>query len=136
MLHSITVKDFMSASLLTFNPDMDVMEAINRLVEKGYSGAPVLDNLGNVIGILSEHDCLKVALHASYHGVLGGKVADYMSRNPVTIESDLSIVELAKMFLEKPYRRYPVVQDNRLIGQISRSDILRAINKINDTSHA
>lgn len=126
----------MSASLLTFNPDMDVMEAINRLVEKGYSGAPVLDNLGNVIGILSEHDCLKVALHASYHGVLGGKVADYMSRNPVTIESDLSIVELAKMFLEKPYRRYPVVQDNRLIGQISRSDILRAINKINDTSHA
>jgi len=136
MLHSITVKDYMSESLLTFRPDMDVIEAIRRLVDKGYSGAPVLDNLGNVIGVLSEHDCLKVGLHASYHGVLGGKVADFMSKDPVTVESELSILELAKMFLDRPYRRYPVVQDNRLVGQISRSDVLRAIDAINDSSNA
>ena len=136
MLHSIMVKDFMAESLMTFTPDMDVMEAIHRLVDKGYSGAPVLDNLGNVVGVLSEHDCLKVGLHASYHGVLGGRVGDYMSKNPVTVESETSILEVAKMFLDKPYRRYPVVEDNRLVGQISRSDVLRAIDSINDSSNA
>ncbi len=136
MLHSITVQDFMTDSLLTFKPDMDVMAAIHVLSERGFSGAPVTDNLGNIIGILSAHDCLKVAVHASYHGVLGGKVADFMSKKPVTVEADLSIIELAKMFIEKPYRRYPVVQDNRLIGVISRSDVLRAIDSINDSSNA
>ncbi|MDD3764334.1 MAG: CBS domain-containing protein [Nevskiales bacterium] len=136
MLHSITVKDFMAESLLTFTPDMDVMEAIHKLVDRCYSGAPVTDNLGNVIGILSEHDCLNVAIHASYHGVLGGRVADYMSKNAVTVESETSILEVAKMFIDRPYKRYPVVEDNRLVGIISRSDVLRAIDQINDSSNA
>ncbi len=136
MLHSITVKDYMADSLLTFTPEMDVMAAIHQLSEKGYSGAPVLDNLGNIVGILSEHDCLKVAIHASYHGVMGGRVADFMSKNPVTVEAELSILEVAKMFLDKPYRRYPVLEDNRLVGLISRTDVLRAIDAINDSSNA
>ncbi len=136
MLHSITVKDFMTASVVTFTPDMDVMAAIHKLVEKGISGAPVLDSLGNIIGVLSEHDCLKVGLHASYHGVLGGRVEEFMSKNPVTVDVDLSILSLAEMFVAKPYRRYPVVEDNRLVGQISRSDVIRAIDKINDGSNA
>ena len=59
-----------------------------------------------------------------------------MSRNPVTVDSELSILELAEMFVAKPYRRYPVVEDNRLVGQISRSDVLRAIDRINDGSNA
>lgn len=136
MLHSISVKDYMAESLLTFTPEMDVMAAIHQLSEKGYSGAPVLDNLGNIVGILSEHDCLKVAIHASYHGVMGGRVADFMSRNPVTVDSELSILEVAKMFLDRPFRRYPVVEDNRLVGLISRTDVLRAIDAINDSSNA
>lgn len=136
MLHSISVKDYMAESLLTFTPEMDVMAAIHQLSEKGYSGAPVLDNLGNIVGILSEHDCLKVAIHASYHGVMGGRVADFMSRNPVTVDAELSILEVAKMFLDRPFRRYPVVEDNRLVGLISRTDVLRAIDAINDSSNA
>lgn len=136
MLHSISVKDYMAESLLTFTPEMDVMAAIHQLSEKGYSGAPVLDNLGNIVGILSEHDCLKVAIHASYHGVMGGRVADFMSRNPVTVDAELSILEVAKMFLDRPFRRYPVVEDNRLVGLISRTDVLRAIDSINDSSNA
>ncbi|MEW6169120.1 MAG: CBS domain-containing protein [Pseudomonadota bacterium] len=136
MLHSISVKDYMVESLLTFTPEMDVMTAIHLLCDRGCSGAPVLDNLGNIVGILSEHDCLKVAVHASYHGVMGGRVADFMSRNPVTVDAELSVLEVAKMFLDKPYRRYPVVEDNRLVGVISRTDVLRAIDAINDSSNA
>lgn len=130
MLSSVSVRDYMAASLVTFTPETDVLHAIHLLIEKGISGAPVVDKLGNIVGILSEKDCLKVALEASYHGQYGGSVADYMSPSVITVDADSSIVEVAKMFLESPYKRYPVVSDNRLVGQISRRDVLKAFESI------
>ena len=130
MLSSVAVKDYMAAHLVTFKPDMDVLKAINLLMENGISGAPVVDNLGNVVGILSEKDCLKVALEASYNEGYGGSVSDYMSPNVVTIDADASVLDVAQMFLKAQYKRYPVVEDNRLVGQISRRDVLRAFETI------
>ena len=132
MLSSVSVKDYMAASLVTFNPDTDVLHAIHQLIENGISGAPVIDNLGNIVGLLSEKDCLKVALEASYHGQYGGSVSDYMTSSVITVDANASIVEVAKMFLESPYKRYPVVDDNRLVGQISRRDVLKAFESILD----
>lgn len=133
MLSSVAVKDYMAAHLVTFKPDMDVLHAINLLMENGISGAPVVDNLGNIVGILSEKDCLKVALEASYNDGYGGAVSDYMSPNVVTIDADASILDVARMFLEAQYKRYPVVSDNRLVGQISRRDVLRAFETIRES---
>ncbi|MBI2384293.1 MAG: CBS domain-containing protein [Gammaproteobacteria bacterium] len=130
MLHSIAVKDYMAEAPLTFTPEMDVMEAIELMVENRFSGAPVLDKLGNIVGILSEKDCLKVALNASYHGTWGGKVGEFMSPNVVTVDADTSILDVARRFLETPYKRFPVLSDNRLVGQISRGDVLRAIDTL------
>lgn len=131
MLHSVSVKDYMSANLETFSPDMDVMQAISRLIEKGISGAPVVDRLGNIVGMLSEKDCLRVALNAGYNQQLGGRVSEFMSPNVVTVDSDASVLDVAKLFLESPFKRYPVVDgDNRLVGQISRSDVLKAIDAV------
>jgi CBS domain-containing protein len=130
MLNSVAVKDYMAASLVTFKPDMDVLQAIHQLMENGISGAPVVDNLGNIVGILSEKDCLKVALEASYNEGYGGTVSDYMSPNVITIDADSSVLDVARMFLEAQYKRYPVVSDNRLVGQISRRDVLRAFETI------
>ena len=131
MLHSVSVKDYMTANLETFSPDMDVMEAISRLIEKGISGAPVVDRLGNIVGMLSEKDCLRVALNAGYNQQMAGRVSEYMSPNVVTVDSDASIVDVAKLFLDSPFKRYPVVDDdNRLVGQISRSDVLKAIDAV------
>ena len=130
MLHSVTVKDYMAASLVTFTPEMDVMEAIALLLEKGISGAPVVDKLGDIVGILSEKDCLRVALQAGYNQERAGRVSEFMSPNVVTVDADTSIMDVAKMFLESPFKRYPVVDDgNRLVGQISRSDVLKAIDR-------
>jgi CBS domain-containing protein len=129
-LQNITVQDYMSASLVTFTPDMDVLTAIEKLLENGISGAPVVDKLGNLIGMLSEKDCLKVALNAGYHGVWGGKVSEFMSPNVVTVDADASILEIAKMFLTSTFKRYPVMKDNRLVGHIGRSDVLKAIDAL------
>ncbi|MFK7794236.1 MAG: CBS domain-containing protein [Gammaproteobacteria bacterium] len=131
MIQSIAVKDYMSASLVTFTPEMDVMNAIDILVKNRISGAPVVDEHGNLIGLLSEKDCMKVAVQAGYYEQLGGRVEDYMTKQVITVEAEGSVLEVAKLFMEKGPRRYPVVEDNRLVGQISRRDVLRSLLGVN-----
>ncbi len=127
MPRSLRVRDFMAANLVTFTPEMDVLDAIHALIEQRISGAPVLDSRGDIVGILSEQDCMRVALSAGYHGELGGCVAEFMNRDVHSVDADESIVALAMRFLDAPYRRYPVLDRNRLVGQISRRDVLRAL---------
>lgn len=131
MLKKITVKDYMAANLVTFVPDMDIHDAINELVCNKISGATVVDKHGNLVGILSERDCMKVALNAAYHGEMGGKVEEFMSRDVQSVQADMSIVELAKLFYTNRLRRYVVLdEENRLVGQISRRDVLRALQAL------
>ena len=127
---SALVKDYMTGKLVTFHPETDVLDAIHELVSHGIAGAPVVDDHGDLVGMLSELDCMKIALHAGYHGNWGGPVSDYMTRNVETVDADMSIVDLAQQFLDTTFRRYPVVKDHRLVGQISRRDVLRALNNL------
>lgn len=126
-LKSVKVADYMSASLITFSPDTPVLDAIHKLIEHRISGAPVVDEHGSLIGMLSEKDCLKVALHAGYDDHPAGRVREYMVESVETVESNKSIIDVAKMFMEGQFRRYPVIKDNRLVGQISRRDVLKAL---------
>jgi CBS domain-containing protein len=126
-VQSVTAEKYMSTNLVSLTPDMDILKAVEMLVENRISGAPVLDRRGNLVGILSEQDCLKVALSAGYHGDAVGTVTEYMQRDPRTVDIDTSIVEIASMFLQDGFRRYPVMKNNRLVGQINRHDVLRAV---------
>jgi CBS domain-containing protein len=128
----VTVKDYMSANLVTFTPDMDILKAISLLIENRISGAPVVDKQGNMVGMLSEKECLKVAVQSSYHSESAGTVAEYMRAEMKTVDADTNIVDIAGMFLRDGYRRYPVMKDNRLVGQISRRDVLRAMETLWD----
>jgi len=128
--HAAKARDYMARNLVTLSPEMEVMHAIGILVERQISGAPVLDHLGNLVGMLSEKDCMRIALAAGYYGEWGGRVAEYMHAPVATIDADMPIVEVAQLFAEREYRRYPVVEDARLVGQISRSDVLRALQEI------
>jgi CBS domain-containing protein len=130
MSRPASAQDFMAANLVTFTPDMDVMEAVSILVEKRISGAPVVDQHGNLVGMLSEKDCLRVALSAGYHGNWGGRVAEYMNPNVECVSAETSVLDIARRFIEGKYRRYPVLKDNRLVGQISRRDVLKALQSL------
>ncbi len=121
------VKEFMAAGLVTFAPNQDVREAIKLLIEKRIAGCPVVDNRGNLVGMLSQKDCLKVAMDAAYHDHWGGKVSEFMSTNVKTVAPDTKMIEIVELFQKEPYGRYPVVKENRLVGQISRLDALRAL---------
>jgi CBS domain-containing protein len=124
---SCLVKDYMARTLVTFKPDTDVLDAVHVLVTKRIAGAPVVDDAGNLLGMLSELDCMKVALDAGYHGNWGGPVSDFMSDGVKTVDAEMSIVDLAQVFVTSGFRRFPVMQGTRLVGQISRRDVLRAL---------
>jgi CBS domain-containing protein len=130
VLKSCLVKDYMTRTLTTFKPETDVLDAVHVLVTNRIAGAPVVDNEGNLVGMLSELDCLKVALNASYHGQWGGPVSEFMSDKVQTIDANMNIIDLAQTFLDSRFRRYPVMDGNRLVGQISRRDVLRALEHI------
>lgn len=127
---SALVRDYMAGKLVTFKPDMDVLDAIHELVHHRIAGAPVVDDQGELIGMLSELDCMKVALNAGYYSDRGGPVSDFMTADVETVDADMSIVDLAQRFLQSKFRRFPVLHENRLVGQISRRDVLRALEAL------
>ena len=127
-LDAMTAKDYMNTQMVTLAPDTDVMAAINIFVRKGIGSAPVIADDGKLLGMLSEKDCLKAALTASYEGSAGGPVREFMSSNTVTVAPETTLLEVASMFVDSNFKRYPVVEGGKLIGLISRSNVLRAIN--------
>lgn len=120
----------MTRNIVTLRPDMEILHAVHLLIKHDIAGAPVTDDEGRLVGILTEKDCMKVALNAGYHGEYGGKVSEFMTTEVETISPDDGLVEAAKRFLKKRYHRYPVVKDGQLIGQISRRDVLRALDQV------
>ena len=129
-LKSCLVRDYMAGQLITFKPDTEIMDAIHELVSHRVAGAPVVDDKGDLVGMLSELDCMKVALNAGYYGDWGGPVSDYMSSAVESVDAEMNIVDLAQKFLDSGYRRFPVLRNNRLVGQISRRDALRALSEL------
>ena len=130
MTRSALVRDYMTGALVTLSPETDVLDAIEVLLQNDISGAPVVNDKGELIGMLSEFDCMKIALHAGYHGDWGGPVSEYMTTGTETVDADMNLMDLAQRVLDTQYRRFPVVQRQRLVGQISRSDVLRALGRI------
>lgn len=122
-----TVADIMATELVTFSPDTIIHKAIQVLLDQRLSGAPVVDDTCALIGMLSKKDCLKVVLSSSYYQDWGGTVRDYMSPDVSTIDADTDLVSAAEFFLNSTFRRFPVLRDGRLVGQISRHDVLRAL---------
>jgi CBS domain-containing protein len=130
-LDSLTVKDYMSTNLVTFTADMEMTTVINTLVKNRISGGSVVDSTGKVIGFISEKDCIKVGVTAGYEGVPAGTVAEYMMTGAVYVSPDMPMLELAGRFLNTAFKRFPVVsKEGQLVGQISRLDVLRAINDV------
>ena len=125
------VSMYMTTRLITFTPDVDIQSATRTLLQHKISGAPVTDKNGKLVGMLSEKDCIKLLLDGHYNQRPSGQgtVADYMSEEVTTIPADTSVYDVAYKFVKSPFRRFPVVQNGRLVGQISRRDVLKVIVK-------
>ncbi len=122
----------MAKRLVTFTPDINVMSAIETLLKHQISGATVVNSQGKMVGILSEIDVMETLIHSSYHGEGSGSVKDFMSEEITSVNPEMGIIDLANLFLEKRFRRLPVVENGKLIGQVSRRDVLKAIQLLAD----
>jgi CBS domain-containing protein len=122
------IRDCMATSLITLSPEIDIIGAMSILVDAKISGAPVVDASGNLVGVLSKKDCLRAALNATYYQVWGGSVATYMSTPVETLDADIDLLQAAEAFLKSVYRRFPVLENDRLVGQVSRYDILKSLS--------
>ena len=121
------IADYMATRLVTLQPGIEINHAVKLLLDGRISGAPVVDDKGRLVGVLSKKDCLKAALNSSYYQEWGGTVADYMATEIETLEADMDLVQAAERFLASHFRRFPVMRDGRLAGQISRADVLRGL---------
>lgn len=133
MSHVPLVKDVMDASVVTIKPEADIRSAIAILLKHELTGAPVMDDAGAVIGMISEKDCLRVFASAAFYEPGGGLVRDYMSKEVVTVDPDDDVFKAAELFIRHPFRRLPVVAGGRLVGEVSRRHILIASRNIIDT---
>lgn len=131
-----TACDIMTRALIVLTPQMPILDAARLLLRHGVSGAPVLDDDGRLVGICSEFDCLRVlstgAFYSDDHGS-EGVVAHFMSTEFHAVEPHQDVYALAQFFLSHGVRRLPVLQGGRLIGQLSRRDVLRAMVEFDDS---
>ena len=123
------VSDYMARDLISLSPGMEINHAMNLLLDHRISGAPVLDEAGALVGMLSKKDCLRAAMEASYYRDWGATVEKHMSAVVETLDAGTDILTATDAFLNSIYRRFPVMENGRLVGQISRADALRAMNK-------
>jgi predicted transcriptional regulator len=134
MSETNTVRIYMSTQVVTLHPDMDILEAVQILADRGIPGAPVVDDLGNIVGLLAEKDCLEAVLKATYHEEWGGRVAEYMQTRVRTIDAGMGIIDAAQLFVETSLRGFPVVDNQRIVGQLNRSDLLKALIRLSRDS--
>ena len=124
-----TVRALMDTTFVTLRPDMGLAQAIDILMEHRITGAAVVDGEMRVVGLLSEKDCLRTILRGAYDQTPPGLVHEYMTTDVTVIDPETDLFQLTELFLKGFYRRFPVVENGVLVGQITRRDLLRAIQK-------
>ncbi|TYC11310.1 CBS domain-containing protein [Bizionia gelidisalsuginis] len=126
------VSDFMTTDLITFKASQSVEEVIDILIKYKISGGPVVNDKYELVGIISEGDCIKQISESRYHNLpmTEDSIEKYMAKNIETIDGNLNVFDAAKQFLDSKRRRFPIVKDGKLVGQISQKDILKAAIKL------
>jgi CBS domain-containing protein len=124
-------RDFMKRDLVTLAPGVDVFDAIDHILARRISGAPVVDEHGRFLGIFSEKTAMRVLVSAVHDRLPGTNVASYMNidRNRIIKDED-TLLDVAHKFQQTPYRRLPVLHGQKLAGQVSRRDVLRAEHRL------
>lgn len=129
---TVRARDMMVRKLHTVRPETAVYDAIRMLLDRRVSGAPVVDASGKLVGILSERDCIQSVMRA-IDGLPPATVERVMSKDLITVEEDADFLSVAHVFLTKSVRRIPVVDEaGKLLGQISRRDLLKAAAEVFD----
>ncbi|AUC85659.1 inosine-5-monophosphate dehydrogenase [Polaribacter sp. ALD11] len=129
----ILVSDYMTTNLITFKAEDSLDHVIEQLITHKISGGPVVNDKNELIGIISETDCIKHISESKYYNMpsdTNNTVGKYMVRGVDTIDKNMNIFDAAFKFISSHRRRFPVVENGKLIGQLSQKDVLKAAMKV------
>ncbi|MFT4799122.1 MAG: CBS domain-containing protein [Candidatus Azotimanducaceae bacterium] len=128
MPNSVAVRDYMTKPV-SVDQNLSVSEAAEVIMTNKLSGVTVIDDKGDLVGMLSELDCLGSIVDAAYNGGVPGaaKVSDIMTKNVETNSPDEDIITVAASMLASKHRRRPVIEDGKLVGQLTCRIILGAV---------
>ncbi len=128
-----TAVDLMDRSERSLTPDLDIGVAMRELLRAKLTGAPVVDSDGRLCGILTEKDCLRAILRQAMDGLPSTSVRECMTTEVDSVSPTTQLLDITRLFLNRPYRKLPVVDaEGHVLGQVSRRDILRAIESAKD----
>ena len=133
---NLLVRDIMCQNLIVFHPEQSIHEVMQKFVKYRTSGGPVVNEAGKLMGVISEADCMKEISDSRYFNmpILDKSVQNFMTKTVDTIDASKSIFEAASLFHKSSRRRYPVLEKGKLVGQLSRKDVvLAALNLKSNT---
>ena len=125
-----TAADIMNPVVHALAPDQPIIDAVQLLLARGHSGAPVVDARGAVVGVLSEKDCMRILAAAAFDRPADGTVRVHMTAPALTVAPSADLFQVASHFLHSDLRRLVVVDGGRLVGLITRRDVLRALEEL------
>ena len=129
----ILVSDYMTKNLITFKENQTIEDVIDSLIKNKISGGPVINEKNELIGIISEGDCMKQISESRYYNLpmdTNNTVGKAMIKQVETIDGNMNILDAVNKFLESKRRRFPIVENGKLVGQISQKDVLIAAMKL------
>ncbi|MCL1123372.1 CBS domain-containing protein [Shewanella surugensis] len=127
-MDSIKVSDYMDRQPVLLRPEMSLATAVDELLDNHKLGAAVIDHNQHIVGFLTQQDCLAVMLESSYHCDLISTVEDCMRTDVLIMTPNTSILAVAEEMKGMKPKVYPVVENNRVLGTINRTHVLKAIN--------
>lgn len=134
---TITARQIMAVKLVTLTPDIDALDAIDKLLANNISGAPVVDGNGRFLGVFSESSAIQMLVDAAYEQHPMTRIGKFIQTDVHTAGPDVDLLSIAQLFLHSNQRRLPIVDDDdMLVGQVSRRDVLRAAHSLMDQSPA
>ena len=146
----LKVKDIMTTEIITVSPDTEIVKATKLLLENRINGVPVLDETGRLVGILCQSDLIaqqqklpipsfftlldgliplisKKQIDKQVRKIAAVTVAEAMTPNPVTVQPDTNIDEVAALMVDRNFHTIPVVDEGELVGIVGKEDILRTL---------
>ena len=125
------ISEYMDTAVPTLIPETQIMDAVDFLLSHKVTGAPIVESNGKMVGIVTETDLLKLLTE----GIQGepptkATVAEFMTTDVITVPPDVDIYYVAGMFLANKFRRLPIVEDGKIVGAITRYDLLRVVRKL------
>ncbi len=120
----LTARDIMTENVVTISPEASIQEAIEMLLTQEFSGLPVVDKDGNLVGIVTEFALLGLVYDDR---IRGDSVAKHMTTEVITVDVNDPVSVVADLCIVHRVRRVPVMDQGRLVGLIARRDVLRAL---------